>query len=474
MKTMSQLLFAATPLLSAAIGFFTVPLLTWSMPPQVIAKFGLFQYASSAFLIIVTCGFDQAFLRELGGQREPSALLRKALLPCLVILGIFGSIALWWSRSIEAVNLFGLDASWIIPLIVVAVSFLTLQRFGVQQTRMDPNGGLAFFLAELALRSPLIVLLVIITIYPNQGLEQTPFIMVVFGAIFSSILIIGMNLKTWKGLFYKSNIDINSLQLFKFGMPLALSGILYWGLSNTSPYVIQALHGNEVTAKLVVAISIGNIATVGQSMFSLFWLPVVYKKMNSELLPKEIEKTASMVCAGAAVFFIAIVVALHILQNLLGSNYRDIAPLSTALCVLPLLYTISEVTFVGLMLVRKSGATLIATALALTVSLIANIILVPSYAAQGASAATCISAFAFLLFRTEMSCKYWKSIKRGGIYFGSLSIMLSGLVAPWMPGSWGPVNLLILIPYLWLEREIIVNLTALLKIKLLSLFGYEK
>lgn len=455
MKPISKLLFAATPLLSAAIGFFTVPLLTWSMPPQVIAQFGLFQYASSAFLIIVTCGFDQAFLRELAGQSDPTGLLRKALLPCLALLGIFSVFALWWSSNAQAVNIFGQDAYWLIPLLVAVVIFLTLHRFGTQQTRMNPSGGLAFFMSELALRSPLIILLLILAINPKEGLEHMPFVAVAIGAVLSSVVIIAANIKTWKGLTSRSNCNskIKSLELFKFGFPLALASIFYWGISNTGPYITQALHGSEDTAILIVAISIANIAVIGQSMFSLLWLPVVYKKMETGLSAEDIELAARRVCAGSVIFFISVMIIIYILQNFLGSNYRNIAPIATVLCVLPILYTISEVTFVGLMQIRKTGVALIATTLALIFSIIANSVLIPLFGIIGAASATSIAAFGFLMCRTELSCKFWRPIKRRIIYFGSVSILIAGLSAPWFPANVGPVAALILIPYLYFERK---------------------
>lgn len=462
MKKISPLLFAATPLLSAAIGFFTIPLLTWSMPTQVIAQFGLFQYASSALLIIMTCGFDQAFLRELAGQREPIDLLRKALMPCFFIFGILIIILISWTVLGNEVHLFGTDSTWLTPLLLAVGGLLILQRFGAQQTRMNPNGGLAFLLAELALRMPLMITLVIVYAYSKQGYEFSPFVAVVVGAAFSAIILIAYNYKTWIRILKFKEIDANisTKQLFKFGMPLALAGLLYWFIGNTGPYMLQLLHGDAETARLVVAISIANIATIGQSMFSLIWLPFIYKEIEKGLVPEKLAQVGREVCMGAVFFYIIVVAVLHILQNLLGSEYRSIAPFAAALCVLPVIYTISEVTFVGLMEVRKSGAAFTATLLTFLSSLILNIALVPFYGVAGASIAISISAFVFLLMRTEFSVFYWKPFVRKNIYLGSLSIMLVGVISPWMPSYLGPVALLLLLPYLLVERKIIFKIAT--------------
>lgn len=462
MKPISTLMFTATPLLSAAIGFVTVPLMTWHMSAEVIAQFGLFQYASTAFLIIVTCGLDQAFLRELGSQRMPSGLLRNALLPSLGNIFLLSILMLIWSRSDKAFDIFGSNAPWLISLLVINVFFLLLHRFGAQQTRMRENGGLVFFLAELMSRAPLIIFFGILIIKPYEGLEIIPFIAVAIGVSLSAMVLIGANLKTWIGIFSNSSQSPKStVELYKFGLPLALAGLLYWGIGNTGAYVTQLFHGKEMTARLVVAISIANIATIGQSMFSLVWLPIVYRKLDNGLLPEDVSRISRIVCLGAALFFIAITFSLHFVQIYLGGQYRDVAQLATALCVLPILYTISEVTFVGLMVIRKAGAALIATAIGFIGSILANSLLTPTLGASGAVTAVPIAAIFFLVGRTEMAAKYWLTFSRKNMYFGASSIMLAGLTAPWLPVAWGPVSFIFLLPYLWSERRLAFELITL-------------
>jgi O-antigen/teichoic acid export membrane protein len=436
--------------------------MTWHMPPEVIAQFGLFQYASTAFLIIVTCGLDQAFLRELATQRVPSGLLRNSLLPSLGMMFILSTLIFIWARSDNATDIFGRNAQWLISLLLINVFFLILHRFGGQQTRMKENGGLAYFLAEIVLRFPLIIFLCILIIEPYEGVESIPFVAVVTGAALSAMVLIASNYKTWAGIFTNPTESSKSIvDLYKFGIPLALAGLLYWGIGNTGVFLTQKFHATEVTARLVVATSIANIATIVQAIFSLVWLPIVYRKIDNGLLPEEVSRIGRAICFVATLFFIGVVFALYFVQLFLGGQYRDIAQLATALCVLPILYTISEVTFVGLMMIRKSGAALFATAIGLSGSILANALLTPNLGASGAVTAVAIAAMLFLVGRTEMSAKYWFSFDRRNIYFGASSIMLAGIITTWLPTSLGPISLVILIPYLWIERRLGLELVKL-------------
>jgi len=110
------------------------------------------------------------------------------------------------------------------------------------------------------------------------------------------------------------------VQLIRFGIPLALDAVLYWGIASIGTYAIQWFYGPEAAAKLIVATSLANLAVVGQSIFALLWTPYVYKKLNRGLSPLDIENAARKTCVGAAGLLIIVVLAIHAVQYILGRN----------------------------------------------------------------------------------------------------------------------------------------------------------
>lgn len=455
-KLTGPILFAAAPLASAALAFITIPLLTWTMPVATIASFGLFQYASTVLLIVVTLGLDQAFLRAVSWSKAPSMLLRNCLIPTTAMLFVLVAIAWAISRTPYAANVFGAGASWMLPILCINIFLLTIHRFGAQQTRMDPKGGATYFLAELLLRVPLLTLLCLLAVQQVVVPPQVLYLALILGAALATMVHIFFNQKTWTGLSNTKSIsgEQSTSQLLAFGVPLAVAGAIYWAMANIGVYITHWLHGPAAAAHLVVAVSIANVATIGQAVFSLLWLPVIYRRMDTELTVDFIGDNAQRVCVGASYFYVITVVIVHGMQHLLGPSFRDVGSLATALCVLPVLYTVSEVTFVGLMVKRNSGLALLATCFGLGAAIAANALLTSSLGASGAASAVSISALVFFLARSELAARAWQPIPRFKVYFGAVSIAVVGATAPHLSGNWGIVVLLILLPYFWMERSI--------------------
>ena len=223
-------------------------------------------------------------------------------------------------------------------------------------------------------------------------------------------------------------------------------------------YFTQWLHGPTEAARLVIAASLSSTAAIGQAMFSLLWLPKVYRKIDTNLGPKDIEHTAHQTCVGAMMAYTIIVIAFHGAQYILGAQYRNIAPQATALCVLPVLFCISEVTMIGLMIKRRTMMALGATAVALAISVSANLLLTIPLGGLGACMASTLAAFTFLVARTEFAICVWQPIRRRKVYFGAALIATVGFIAPLVPSALGPIALLLLLPYLSLEKKTVLHL----------------
>jgi O-antigen/teichoic acid export membrane protein len=460
-----SLLFAASPMLNAGLAFLTVPLLTWTMQAEAIAKFGLFQYSSSVLLIFVTLGLDQAFLRSINSTRALSALLRKCLTPVVAMLVIVGVAAGLVPETKFATNLYGSNAGWIILMLWINVVFLTVHRFGAQETRMDPHGGFSFLMADLLMRIPLLVMLGTLVTLQKQVPLYWIFLATIVGAALSAGVLVFRNRTTWTGDHHKFSIEgeQTTTQLVQFGAPLAVAGLMFWSIGNTGVYLTQWVHGPIEAAKLVVATSLANMAAIGQAMFSLLWLPKVYRNIDTNLRPQDIELAAHRTCVGATMVYAVVVVSLHGAQYLLGEQYRNIAPQAAALCVLPVLFCISEVTMIGLMVKRRAMMALGATASGLATSAFANLLLTIPLGGLGACMALTLSAFAFLAARTEFAGRVWQPIRRRKVYFGAALITAVGFTAPLVPATVGPITLLLLLPYLLFEKKIVLQLLSNLR-----------
>lgn len=473
MNFSSSVLFSASPVVSAGLALITVPLMTWTLSEQVIAEFGLFQYASTLLLLLVTCGMDQAFLRELSICQAPGALLRKCLVPCLAMLAITPIAIFFCSYLFQEYGTIRNMPSWLAPWLFINVGLMVAQRFSAQKARISQQGG-AYLLAETALKLPLALVLLGAFVMSESIPFDWPILLLVSGTALGSGVLVLRNRMLWRNLMIqRSDQTVPPLdQLIKFGFPLALASIMYWVLTNSGTYLTQILHGPADTARLVVATSLSNISGIGQAIFSLLWLPIIYRKLDEGVTPKYISHIARRVTLSAALAFSVIACVLFIAQHLLGEKFRDIAPIATAICVLPLLYTISEVTFVGLLVKRKASLAMLATFSALLASLLLNIILVPTLASTGVAVAIAISAFIFLVARTEFACRAWFPLSRKSIYIGGGSISFAGVLSVGLPPDLGPIAILSLLPYIFYERKLLLDTVADIK-KKFQIFSKE-
>jgi O-antigen/teichoic acid export membrane protein len=90
-----------------------------------------------------------------------------------------------------------------------------------------------------------------------------------------------------------------------------------------------------------------------------------------------------------------------------GSQYDQTVQIVPFLLLIPLMYTVSESTCLGISFMKKTNVTLIVSGVALIVNVILNIILIPRYQGVGAAIATGLSYVVFFILRTYFSQKYY-------------------------------------------------------------------
>lgn len=458
MRLPNALLFVAAPAGSALFAFITVPLLTWTAPEHVIVKYGLFQYATSALLLLFTCGLDQAFFRELSSCRSPPALLRRCLSFSLSFLFLAAAISYFGGGLPK--QLFGAQAPWLTGVMLLNVGFLVVHRFGAQQARLSDTGGAAYLSAELSLRLPLVGSLLFAFCSSSPVDAHDVFVPLVVGSCIAALVMVGSSWTSWARILHPAHGDDDKSlpALLGFGLPLALAGLLYWGMTNSGAYLTQMLHGPTEASRLVVAASVANVAALAQTMFSLLWLPRAYRTMDTSLAPEDIGRIARKVAVGAACVFACLSMALFAAQFFLDPRYRDVSSLATSLCVLPALYAISEVTFIGVLKSRKTRWAIVATGIGVLLSLLVNAALTPRLGAVGACIATAVSAMFFLIARTEIACHGWQTFRRAPVYFAGGSVTCVGIVAPFFAPGAALLSLMILLPYLWSERWVLAEM----------------
>lgn len=432
--------FAFGPLAGAALGFITLPLITWFFSQENIGRISLLQVIVSFCTLLFTLGLDQAYVREFHETTSKPALFKTTFLPGFFLLSIAVSVLLM-SGNIISIWLFEIDSRLLSVLAVVMILSTFMSRFFSLILRMNEQ-GFAYSMSQVL---PKLLLILIIAGYVFFAASKSIGNLVlanVAAAVFVCLIYAWNTRREWLiGL--KEKIDYRYLkELLKFGMPLIFGGLAFWGLSATDKILLKELSDFEQLGLYSVAVSFAAAAAIFQSIFSTIWAPIIYKWAAAGEGLEKIYKVNRYVLLVVIILFCLAGLFSWVVTFILPNNYNAVKWILISCLGSPLLYTLSETTVVGLGITRRSGFSMLAAFVAFLVNLFGNWWLIPDWGATGAAVSTCVSFWFFFFLRTEFAIYVWKPIPRLLLY-SYTSILVLGAVINSMYGEIYPYKLMI-------------------------------
>lgn len=418
--------FAIGPIGSAALGFITLPVITWLYSAEDIGRIAMLQVASSFCILLFSLGLDQAYVREYHETRQKPALLKATLTPGLLILAMVLGVTLLVPEVISNAlfSVQSTEISWLVATCLLA-GFIT--RFLSLILRMQER-GLAFSMSQIL---PKALFLMIIGSFYILSFGFNFFYLIIAHSIsiLAVTLVFAWNTRTEWLVIFRHSIDSDQLKsMLRFGMPLIIGGLAYWGLTAMDRLFLRNLSTFEELGIYSVASNFAAAAIIFQNVFSTVWAPTVYKWASEGINNEKIDLVTDYVLAAVVCIFALAGLFSWIAAWVLPEKYEGVQYLLTTCMSYPLFYTLSETTVVGLGITRKTGYSMLASLIAALISLAGNALLIPSYGATGAAISTAVAFWFFLICRTEMSCLVWRKIPRKKLYILS-SICLTISVA---------------------------------------------
>lgn len=420
--------FSFGPILGALFGFLTLPLLAWYFSPADIGRFSMLQVTLSLGVMFFSLALHQSYVREYNEISDKGNLLALSFWPGVIFL--FLIILIIEILKIEISELiFGLSSRHL-DFAIYAGLFLSLIVNSLSHTLRMQERGVAFSLTQIIPRiSLLLFVLIIINISNDYSFKDIVFSNVL-ALLLSSLLLIHL-VKTDVRLSIQALKNLNWRLLkamLKFALPLIIGGIAYWVLTTIDRIFIQKYAGFDSLGIYAVAMSIASGAAVLTSIFSTIWHPTLYKWTKDGIEVKSVQNVIDYVFIVVALIWSLVGVVSGSFSFLLPPAYSEVQYLLVACFSVPLLYLLSETTMVGIGISRKSNYAMLASIVALIVSVTFNYLLVPIFAERGAATASMFAFSIFFLTRTEATCFLWKPIKRKKIYF-LLSVYIGCSVA---------------------------------------------
>jgi O-antigen/teichoic acid export membrane protein len=406
--------FAFGPIATAGLGLLTVPAITWIFAPADVGRLNVVQIAVSFGVLLFNLGLDRAYVREYHEWPDRGALLKACFAPGFVLLLLAMAITIPFSSRIS-VLLFGLDKVAYYWMLVACVVVSFISRFLSLILRMQDR-GMAFSMSQV-LPKVAFLLVVGIMALPQFSKSFWQLELAYLISLLSVLFAFSWNTRRdWRPALKASCTNEQVRGLVSYGVPLIFAGVAYWGLDATSTLTLRSLSTLTELAFYSVSMSFAGVGIVFQTIFTVLWAPMVYKWVAHGADMKRVDHVAHQALAVVCAIWVLSGTFSWVIDFLLPENYRQVKYLMLCSIGQPLLYTLSEVTCVGIGITRRSMLSLWSTLVALVVNVLGSIWLVPAHGAAGAVVANAVAFLVFFIARTEASAYVWRPIPRTKLY----------------------------------------------------------
>lgn len=420
--------YALGPIGSALLGFISLPIITWFYSIEDVGKISMLQVVASLTVLLFCLGLDQAYVREYHESKDKPKLFKTSFLPGFILLVLAFSGLYVADDMLVSRLLYGQESRYLTIISFICFILTFFSRFLSLILRMQER-AFAYSISQLL---PKLFFLIFILITVWLGFTKDFYNLITAHALSILIVFVVFAWNTRNDWIKSITKPINRNELQKqldFGLPLVIGGLAAWGLNVMDKVLLRNLSTFSELGIYSVTSSVAGVATIFAGIFNLIWAPMVYKWVSE--CSDDINNIGDIAeHLLAAVYFLIVLTGLFswVLPFFLPDEYAAIQYLIIPCLMAPLFYTLSEVSSVGILIVRKSSLSMIASIVAMLVNGAGNYILIPKYGAGGAAISTAFSFWMFLIVRTEFSKRSWRYFSSTKLYIVISMLLFSSIL----------------------------------------------
>lgn len=400
--------FASGNFIALFLGLISSPIITRLIMPEEMGKFSLFNTITSVLFLFVMCGMDQAYVRYYNAENEVGKIdILKDCIGVSCAVGSFVSIIIMAFYPFVSDYIVGTRSFLVCLLLVLNIFSSILQRFALLEVRMSMQ---AKFYSVLNIWHKSSYIMLVFGFY--SFLKNNSYVLM--------IATVGSNIACWIVCVMKSKqIWLRILGCFKFsrsvkkllvyGFPFVFSNTINWIFEYMDRISIRHYCGFSEIGLYSAASTIVALLTACQLAFSSFWVPVAYEKYENDVNCNSFFVRVNRIVSYCMIMIaVAMVAFKDLIIILLGPEYKNAMFIFPFLTFMPIMYTISETTVMGINFKKKTHMHIYVATASAVVNLLGNTILVPLYGARGAAISTGLSYVVFFVVRTVISRKLYK------------------------------------------------------------------
>lgn len=378
------------------------------LQPEALGKASMFELFLQVGLIFIILGTDQSFTRFFYEEREENrgGLLYNSLKLPILSFTVVSIFIIIFNQCITNFILGIVNIKFALMLIVGLLSQLIF-RYGQLVIRMQQKGNL-YSLVQIIQRVLNLMFIIILFYYIGDTFE-----VIIYSSVFTLLLMALIVIIVEKDFWSIKNLDTEGVKhsqkdVVKFGFPFVFTLFITWLFESFDKVGLRYWSDFDELGIYSAAMRLIALVVVLKETFRTFWTPVSYEKYETTpqdtVFFENISKVVTFVMFAVAIFSI---MAKDVIVLLLGRDYHDAALLMPFLVFIPLFYTISETTVIGINFVKKTKWHIFIAFVSCTINIIGNWLLIPEYGALGASISTAFSYVIFFTLRTTISKKYY-------------------------------------------------------------------
>lgn len=439
--------YAFGPIGASFISLITLPLLAFYFEPEDVGRYALLQVFLSLGIMVFTLGLNQSFVREYHEYSNKPSLVLMSSLPCLIVVSIFFLILYISSYSISEA-LFDIDSTMLSILICISVFLAVLSNQYAHVLRMVEK-PLLFSLSAILPRFIFIVALLVSVFFSDQLSIE----LILYSTLISSVLTIVF---FWIAvedirLSLRSSFDSKFFfEMIKFGIPLMLGGIAFWGMASIDRFFLKNYSSLSEVALYSMAVSFAAVGSIFTSIFSTIWHPLVYR-WNSEGIDKnKLQNILDLALLAICAIWSVVGLMSWIVGYILPAHYAKVIYIMPLCIAVPLIYLLSEITQIGIGIKRKASYIMLISVTCLILNIFLNVVFISKFGAAGAALASSMSFLVLFLLKTEVSNMLVKLYDRSLAYISVFFCMSLSIVYAFFG------EFLIYLNFLWLAPFLLI------------------
>lgn len=388
--------------LTLIAGLIATPILTRLITTEEMGKYSMFTTLGGLAASILYLGLDQSYVRFYNDEKETARvyLLRKCLAAPVVATVVVSCAVLIAYCPVSNVIL-GRTSFMVAACFAVYLIGLVVDRFWLLKIRMAQKAGW-YSLLNMTRKLAYLAIAVVLfyTIFGDSG-----WTLIIAVTAAEGVLLIGARLverRNWK--LEEEKLATSTRQLFTYGLPFVFSSTITYIFHSTDKLMLKALSNYHEIGLYSGAQNIVHLLTQVQMVFTTFWMPVAYEHYSEDPEDKEFFITANKIISyGMLVIAILLLCTKDIVVLFLGKNYQEAVYIFPFLSFMPIMYTVSESTVMGINFMKKSSCHVWISAACAGANAAGNYFLINAFGAKGAAISTGLSYVLFFALRTFLA-----------------------------------------------------------------------